>query len=68
MAIGKLLLKLGIDVSNLDKELRKGREVLCQGLDSKMSNVGSTLTQSLDIAYYWTWRSCSKILCRHGKA
>ena len=48
MAIGKLLLKLGIDTTNLDKEL--GRVEKSMGkFGQNMSNLGSTLTQSLTL-------------------
>jgi hypothetical protein len=48
MAIGKLNLKLGIDVSNLDKELGKVERSMSR-FGSKMKNVGTTLTQSLTL-------------------
>jgi len=48
MAIGKLLLKLGIDTTNLDKELGKVEKSMTN-FGSKMQNVGSTLTQSLTL-------------------
>jgi tape measure domain-containing protein len=48
MAIGKLNLKLGVDVSNLDKELGKVERSMSR-FGSKMQNVGTTLTQSLTL-------------------
>jgi tape measure domain-containing protein len=48
MAIGKLLLKLGIDTTNLDKELGKVEKSMSK-FGSKMQSVGSTLTQSLTL-------------------
>jgi tape measure domain-containing protein len=48
MALGKLNLKLGIDVSNLDKELGKVERSMSR-FGSKMKNVGTTLTQSLTL-------------------
>jgi len=48
MAIGKLLLKLGIDTTNLDKELGKVEKSMSR-FGSKMQSVGSTLTQSLTL-------------------
>ena len=44
MAIGKLLLKLGIDTTNLDKELGKVEKSMTK-FGQNMSNLGSTLTQ-----------------------
>jgi tape measure domain-containing protein len=48
MAIGKLLLKLGIDTTNLDKELGKVEKSMAR-FGQNMSNLGSTLTQSLTL-------------------
>ena len=48
MAIGKLNLKLGIDVSNLDKELGKVERSMSR-FGGKMQNIGTTLTQSLTL-------------------
>jgi tape measure domain-containing protein len=48
MAIGKLNLKLGVDVSNLDKELGKVERSMSR-FGSNMQNIGSTLTQSLTL-------------------
>ena len=48
MAIGKLLLKLGIDTTNLDKELGKVEKSMSK-FGQNMSNLGSTLTQSLTL-------------------
>ena len=48
MAIGKLNLKLGVDVSDLDKELAKVERSMSR-FGSKMQNVGTTLTQSLTL-------------------
>ena len=48
MALGKLNLKLGIDVSDLDKELGKVERTMSR-FGSKMKNVGTTLTQSLTL-------------------
>ena len=48
MAIGKLLLKLGIDTTNLDKELGKVEKSMNK-FGQNMSNLGSTLTQSLTL-------------------
>ncbi len=48
MAIGKLNLKLGVDVSDLDKELGKVERSMSR-FGSKMQNVGSTLSQSLTL-------------------
>ena len=48
MALGKLNLKLGIDVSDLDKELGKVERTMSR-FGSKMQNVGTTLTQSLTL-------------------
>jgi tape measure domain-containing protein len=48
MAIGKLLLKLGIDTTNLDKELGKVEKSMTR-FGQNMSNLGSTLTQSLTL-------------------
>ena len=48
MAIGKLLLKLGIDTTNLDKELGKVEKSMGK-FGQNMSNLGSTLTQSLTL-------------------
>jgi tape measure domain-containing protein len=46
MAIGKLLLKLGIDTTNLDKELGKVEKSMTK-FGNTMKNVGSNLTTSL---------------------
>jgi tape measure domain-containing protein len=46
MAIGKLLLKLGIDTTNLDKELGKVEKSMTR-FGNTMKNVGSNLTTSL---------------------
>jgi tape measure domain-containing protein len=46
MAIGKLLLKLGIDTTNLDKELGKVEKSMTR-FGNTMRNVGSNLTTSL---------------------
>ena len=48
MAIGKLLLKLGIDTTNLDKELGKVERSMSK-FGQNMQNIGSTLTQSLTL-------------------
>jgi tape measure domain-containing protein len=48
MAIGKLLLKLGIDTTNLDKELGKVEKSMTR-FGQNMSNLGTTLTQSLTL-------------------
>jgi tape measure domain-containing protein len=48
MALGKLNLKLGIDVSNLEKELGKVERSMSR-FGGKMQNVGTTLTQSLTL-------------------
>jgi tape measure domain-containing protein len=48
MAIGKLLLKLGIDTTNLDKELGKVEKSMSK-FGQNMQNIGSTLTQSLTL-------------------
>ena len=48
MALGKLNLKLGIDVSDLDKELGKVERTMSR-FGSKMQNIGTTLTQSLTL-------------------
>lgn len=48
MAIGKLLLKLGIDTTNLDKELGKVEKSMSK-FGSQMQNIGSNLTQSLTL-------------------
>jgi len=48
MAIGKLLLKLGIDTTNLDKELGKVEKSMTK-FGNTMKNVGSDLTQSLTL-------------------
>jgi len=48
MSIGKLLLKLGIDTTNLDKELGKVEKSMTR-FGQNMSNLGSTLTQSLTL-------------------
>jgi tape measure domain-containing protein len=48
MAIGKLLLKLGINTTNLDKELGKVEKSMTK-FGQNMSNLGSTLTQSLTL-------------------
>ncbi|NDG33581.1 hypothetical protein EB118_26435, partial [bacterium] len=48
MAIGKLNLKLGIDVTNLEKELGKVERAMSR-FGSQMQNIGSTMTQSLTL-------------------
>lgn len=48
MAIGKLLLKLGIDTTNLDKELGKVERSMTK-FGNTMKNVGSNLTTSLTL-------------------
>jgi tape measure domain-containing protein len=48
MAIGKLLLKLGIDTTNLDKELGKVEKSMSK-FGNTMKNVGSNLTASLTL-------------------
>jgi tape measure domain-containing protein len=48
MALGKLNLKLGIDVSNLEKELGKVERSMSR-FGGKMQSVGTTLTQSLTL-------------------
>ena len=48
MALGKLNLKLGIDVSNLEKELGKVERSMSR-FGGKMQNIGTTLTQSLTL-------------------
>ena len=48
MALGKLNLKLGIDISNLDKELAKVERSMSK-FGQNMQNIGSNLTQSLTL-------------------
>ena len=48
MALGKLNLKLGIDVSNLEKELGKVERSMSR-FGGKMQSVGTTLSQSLTL-------------------
>jgi tape measure domain-containing protein len=48
MALGKLNLKLGIDVSNLEKELGKVERAMSR-FGSQMQSIGSTMTQSLTL-------------------
>ena len=48
MAIGKLLLKLGIDTTNLDKELGRVEKSMSK-FGNSMKNVGTTLSQSLTL-------------------
>jgi tape measure domain-containing protein len=48
MALGKLNLKLGIDVSNLEKELGKVERSMSR-FGSQMQSIGSTMTQSLTL-------------------
>jgi tape measure domain-containing protein len=48
MALGKLNLKLGIDVSNLEKELGKVERSMSR-FGGKIQNVGNTLSQSLTL-------------------
>ena len=48
MAIGKLLLKLGIDTTNLDRELGKVEKSMSK-FGNTMKNVGTNLTQSLTL-------------------
>jgi tape measure domain-containing protein len=48
MALGKLNLKLGIDVSNLEKELGKVERSMAR-FGSQMQNIGSTMTQSITL-------------------
>jgi tape measure domain-containing protein len=48
MAIGKLNLKLGIDVSNLEKELGKVERSMAR-FGGKMQSVGTTLSESLTL-------------------
>jgi tape measure domain-containing protein len=48
MAIGKLNLKLGVDVSDLDKELAKVERSMSR-FGGKMQSVGTTLSQSLTL-------------------
>jgi tape measure domain-containing protein len=48
MALGKLNLKLGIDVSNLEKELGKVERSMAR-FGGKMQSVGTTLSQSLTL-------------------
>ena len=48
MAIGKLNLKLGIDVSNLEKELGKVERAMSR-FGGQMQNIGSTMTQSITL-------------------
>jgi tape measure domain-containing protein len=48
MALGKLNLKLGIDVTNLEKELGKVERSMSR-FGSQMQNIGSTMTQSLTL-------------------
>ena len=48
MAIGKLLLKLGIDTSSLDRELGKVEKSMSK-FGNTMKNVGTNLTQSLTL-------------------
>jgi tape measure domain-containing protein len=48
MALGKLNLKLGIDVSNLEKELGKVERAMSR-FGGQMQSIGSTMTQSLTL-------------------
>jgi tape measure domain-containing protein len=48
MAIGKLNLKLGIDVSNLEKELGKVERAMSR-FGGQMQSIGSTMTQSITL-------------------
>ena len=48
MAIGKLNLKLGIDVSDLSKELGKVERAMAR-FGSQMQSIGSTMTQSITL-------------------
>ena len=48
MSIGKLLLKLGIDTTNLDKELGRVEKSMSK-FGQNMQNIGSNLTQSLTL-------------------
>jgi len=48
MALGKLNLKLGIDVSNLEKELGKVERSMSR-FGSQMQSIGSTMTQSITL-------------------
>jgi tape measure domain-containing protein len=48
MALGKLNLKLGIDVSNLEKELGKVERSMAR-FGSQMQSIGSTMTQSITL-------------------
>jgi len=48
MALGKLNLKLGIDVSNLEKELGKVERAMSR-FGGQMQNIGSTMTQSITL-------------------
>ena len=48
MALSNLNLKLGIDVSNLERELGKVEKSMAR-FGSQMQNIGSTLTQSLTL-------------------
>jgi hypothetical protein len=66
MAIGKLNLKLGIDVSNLDKELGKVERSMSR-FGSKMKTCRYYINAVTYITYNRTWRSILKSICRHGK-
>jgi tape measure domain-containing protein len=48
MALGKLNLKLGIDVSNLEKELGKVERAMSR-FGKQMQSIGSTMTQSITL-------------------
>jgi tape measure domain-containing protein len=48
MALGKLNLKLGIDVSNLEKELGKVERSMSR-FGKQMQSIGSTMTQSITL-------------------
>jgi tape measure domain-containing protein len=48
MALGKLNLKLGIDVSNLEKELGKVERAMSR-FGGQMQSIGSTMTQSITL-------------------
>jgi hypothetical protein len=66
MAIGKLLLKLGIDTTNLDKELGKVEKSMTS-LDKICPILALRLTQSLTLPIIGVGAAALKILCRHGK-
>jgi hypothetical protein len=52
----------------LTKSLGKVERSMTRFGRKDVQTLALRLTQSLDITYYRTWCSSSKILCRHGKA